>query len=127
MLYGGHVLPTEKQETILSKSFDIQYNLKIGRCKTKHFISIRNKIRVFSVLLFHYSHFCLQQEDRKLTINNTRKLLQETTSKLFEVEASAEKKFQTLQNAYQSLEKQKHDLEVSITNTIITIYSWDII
>lgn len=55
-----------------------------------------------------------EQEDRKLTINNTRKLLQETTSKLFEVEASAEKKFQNLQTAYQSLEKQKHDLETKL-------------
>ncbi|VDP85363.1 unnamed protein product [Echinostoma caproni] len=52
-----------------------------------------------------------EQEDRKLTINNTRKLLQETTAKLYEVEANADQKLQQLQIAYQNLENEKLDLE----------------
>ncbi|KER28311.1 hypothetical protein T265_04840 [Opisthorchis viverrini] len=55
-----------------------------------------------------------EQEDRKLTIASTRKLLQEMTTKLFELETSSEKKYQELQGAYEKLENEKASLELKL-------------
>ncbi|VDP59918.1 unnamed protein product [Schistosoma mattheei] len=55
-----------------------------------------------------------EQEDRRTTIMNTRKLLQDTSVKLFDLEKESEKKLMNLQTAYEKLEKEKQAIEVGI-------------
>lgn len=45
---------------------------------------------------------------------NTRKLLQDTSVKLFDLEKESEKKLMNLQTAYEKLEKEKQAIEVGI-------------
>ncbi|KAF5405776.1 M protein repeat protein [Paragonimus heterotremus] len=52
-----------------------------------------------------------EQEDRKVTIATTRKLLQETTAKLFELEKTSGNKINELQTALEKLENEKNSLE----------------
>ncbi|CAH8818639.1 unnamed protein product, partial [Schistosoma curassoni] len=52
-----------------------------------------------------------EQEDRRTTIMNTRKLLQDTSVKLFDLEKESEKKLMNLQTAYEKLEKEKQAIE----------------
>ncbi|KAA3672464.1 uncharacterized protein DEA37_0012627 [Paragonimus westermani] len=52
-----------------------------------------------------------EQEDRKVTISTTRKLLQETTAKLFELEKTSGNKIDELQMTLEKLENEKSGLE----------------
>lgn len=45
---------------------------------------------------------------------NTRKLLQDTSVKLFDLEKESEKKLMNLQTAYEKLEKEKQAIEVGV-------------
>ncbi|TNN15317.1 M repeat-like protein isoform 2 [Schistosoma japonicum] len=55
-----------------------------------------------------------EQEDRRTTITNTRKLLQDTSVKLFDLEKESEKKLTNLQTAYEKLEKEKQTIELKL-------------
>ncbi|XP_018653642.1 hypothetical protein Smp_134570, partial [Schistosoma mansoni] len=55
-----------------------------------------------------------EQEDRRTTIMNTRKLLQDTSVKLFDLEKESEKKLLNLQTAYEKLEKEKQAIELKL-------------
>ncbi|CAH8558301.1 unnamed protein product [Schistosoma turkestanicum] len=55
-----------------------------------------------------------EQEDRRTTIANTRKLLQDTSVRLFELEKESEKKLLNLQTAYEKLEKEKQTIELKL-------------
>ncbi|CAH8595454.1 unnamed protein product [Schistosoma mattheei] len=55
-----------------------------------------------------------EQEDRRTTIMNTRKLLQDTSVKLFDLEKESEKKLMNLQTAYEKLEKEKQAIELKL-------------
>ncbi|KAK4467641.1 hypothetical protein MN116_008583 [Schistosoma mekongi] len=55
-----------------------------------------------------------EQEDRRTTITNTRKLLQDTSVKLFDLEKESEKKLTNLQTAYEKLEKDKQTIELKL-------------
>nr|CAH8866808.1 unnamed protein product [Trichobilharzia regenti] len=55
-----------------------------------------------------------EQEDRKTALTNTRKLLQDTSVKLFDLEKESEKKLINLQSAYEKLEKEKQTIELKL-------------
>ncbi|CAH8657865.1 unnamed protein product [Dicrocoelium dendriticum] len=55
-----------------------------------------------------------EQEDRKLTIANTRKILHETTIRLLDLERASEKNIQELQSANENLLNEKNSLELKL-------------
>ncbi|CAH8600855.1 unnamed protein product [Heterobilharzia americana] len=55
-----------------------------------------------------------EQEDRRTALINTRKLLQDTSVKLFDLEKESEKKILSLQSAYEKLEKEKQAIELKL-------------